>query len=508
MFLTKFPLIAVTVASLSSLFSVQATAQTTLSPDPSTAPDGSIMAAWTQISGNNSQSELEGYARFIVAGTSRQSSCGLFTFNTSQGTAPIDSRNNVVPADFPVTVCEVLFDTRWTQAQLQQNGSPVQLWDPSGGAGATVSFPTVHSVGRRNNGILNMVSVGDTGCRDIPGEQTCNSPDDWPFKQVSDAATLVSADFILHVGDYRYSNKGYSDQWKYWYEEFFFPAQTLLLDAPWAFVRGNHEMCGYRSTEKRRAPWGTGWFYFLQHESTANQLSCGNVAGDQAYQNPWYFDVAVHTGGSTSVSHRIIVMDSSTVDLSQKQVDNFTDMLQLSDAVNSSWWTGHRPLWGLARYNGKQHILETNLEQDLTSALAQYGGKSTCWADQGLPCSFKTMIAGHIHNLQRLQFFGAGSNISSWIRPQQYISGNSGVDLSGGFNANPCSNTLPQGAPSVYGKNLNATVDWERRFGFTLWQRDATTQAGWSEERYFYDNGSTTHYAPAQLDGNSGQGGC
>ena len=194
-------------------------------------------------------------------------------------------------------------------------------------------------------------------------------------------------------------------------------------------------------------------------------------------------------------------MDSSTADLSTKQTDNFVTMLGQSDAADSSWWTGHRPIWGLDPYSPVSS-LEVNLEQSLTEALQQYGKSSTCWPTDNLPCSLKTVVTGHIHNLERIQFFGTGPQADSWLRPQQYIIGNTGVDLDPAMQQSPCSFTLPQSDPGLYGANLIATVDWAEEFGFSIWKRPAAGEpSGWAESRHFYENGAMKTVIPAKLHG-------
>ncbi|MEH6477562.1 MAG: metallophosphoesterase [Sneathiella sp.] len=476
---------------LFALVSKPGFAMDTLGPSPSAAPDGALMAVWTQITGTNTKSELTGFARMIVAGTGGQPTCDQFSIKTSNATLPsvFTARTNVAPTYFPVTVCEAEMYASWEEAILLENGSGVTLWSPVASVkGAVASFPTLHSVGRKNAGTVNMVSMGDSGCRD-KGSQACDTPASWPFAELADAAIKNVPDFILHVGDYRYSHKKENDFWEYWYEEFFYPAQDLLLAAPWVLVRGNHEACGYEDTDGLPSPWGTGWFYFLEHTASAKSTNC--LSGNPSQHEPWYFDVGVQTPAGATDDHRFIVMDSSTVDVTRRQTDDFLKMLQLSDDTKSVWWAGHRPIWGL----------EVNLEESLMNALAQYGGTSTCWVSAGLPCSLKTMIGGHIHNLERLQFFGAGVNAKKWLRPQQYVNGNSGVELSPALNSSPCNFTISQSSPSVSGPSLVATVDWVRQFGYTLWQRSTKELSGWKETRYFFDGTGVNKVAPTQLDG-------
>ena len=111
--------------------------------------------------------------------------------------------------------------------------------------------------------------MGDTGCRLETGDppQSCNDPQAWPFKQISDMASSFNPNLVIHVGDYLYRQDAcpqgdngcegspFGDNYATWDADFFAPANRLLRKAPWVFSRGNHEECG-------RA--GKGWFCFLR----------------------------------------------------------------------------------------------------------------------------------------------------------------------------------------------------------------------------------------------------
>jgi hypothetical protein len=123
----------------------------------------------------------------------------------------------------------------------------------------------------------NIVVVGDTGRR-VKGDdvQNCAGTDvaslgpAWNFAQVAAAIDAVEPDLIIHVGDYHYRESGTCgarcDQgtvgytWASWKADFFEPATALLPEAPWVFIRGNHEDCGTDTTSARA--W-KGWFYLL-----------------------------------------------------------------------------------------------------------------------------------------------------------------------------------------------------------------------------------------------------
>lgn len=472
-----------------------------IGPDPSTAPDGTVIQTWTQITGNDSSTDkLTGFGRFIVASTQGQKACDAFTVTTSdtKATPTITARTNAAPKQFPITVCEFEFDQSWTSASLYSEGKPVILWHQPDFGGYWASFPTLYNVGSRTPDQISMVSLGDSGCRNN-SEQQCG-PSTWPFQAIAQQAAVLNPDLVLHVGDYRYANKNSNDIWNLWYQELFYPAQKLLLESPWIMVRGNHERCGYDNYTAVDSPWGTGWNLFLQPLDATSSVQCpANITNDMsdptAYQPPFTVDVEpwypTNDGG---YANRFIVLDtSSNSDISSLQT-NFTTAIRDTYPRTFVWWASHRPIWGVNPYPPVTSE-DNNLDESLTSALKAYGGVEggACWSNSLLPCPLKTVMSGHIHNLERVQFFtgGSGNHAWDWQRPMQYVSGNSGVVLNPPMSSSPCSFTVPQSDPKKYGANLTATVDWENHHGFTFWQRGPafSGQSGWQETRYLYDGG-------------------
>jgi hypothetical protein len=164
----------------------------------------------------------------------------------------------VVPAPFPVRVCEVPVPAGSITGTLEEKVLPIARPNP-----------------RR------IVVIGDSGCRVADGEkiQNCKNPDEWPFARIAAAAAAARPDLVIHVGDYEYrespcpaveeakcgsSPEPYS--WMAWKADFFEPAKPLLEAALWIMVRGNHELC-------RRA--GEGWFRFL--DTSAFGGSCRDL---------------------------------------------------------------------------------------------------------------------------------------------------------------------------------------------------------------------------------------
>ncbi|MFC5499680.1 metallophosphoesterase family protein [Caenimonas terrae] len=176
------------------------------------------------------------------------------------------------PAQFDVLVCEAAWPPGVTAARI-----------------GAVAVPAPRAQVRR------IAVIGDTGCRLKASDgafQDCNDRDGWPLARVAASAAAMHPDLVVHVGDIHYrespcpvGNGGCAGSpWGYghdaWQADFFTPARPLLLQAPWVFVRGNHEMCA-------RA--GQGWFRFIDPLPWREQRSCNQPAfdGDADYSAPY-----------------------------------------------------------------------------------------------------------------------------------------------------------------------------------------------------------------------------
>ncbi len=113
------------------------------------------------------------------------------------------------------------------------------------------------------NHLKRIVIIGDTGCHASAfSQQKCHIESKWPLKMISKIAAQYNPDLIVHLGDYIYKYvqspnnyyNHYGDTEENWEEEFFVPAKELLQQAPWVFIRGNHESCKYA---------GQGFFRFF-----------------------------------------------------------------------------------------------------------------------------------------------------------------------------------------------------------------------------------------------------
>jgi hypothetical protein len=246
-----------------------------------------------------------------------------------------------------------------------------------------------------------IVVIGDTGCR-MKGEamQSCNDPVDWPFRTIADEAAYKKPDLIIHVGDYHYretpcpaGNVGCAgsptgNSFAVWQADFFCPAETLLAEAPWIVVRGNHEDC-------KRA--GQGWMRLLDPYPPPAPGSCADI------QPPYL----AKFNGLT-----LAIMDVASAE--ERQISDSQRILYkaqfatLSSTLNGpSWLLAHRPIWAVSSV--RNGVVEGS---NLTLAAATGGS---------LPPALELMLAGHIHTFQVMNYASA--------IPPQILSGHGGDNL-------------------------------------------------------------------------------
>lgn len=397
------------------------------------AESSDVIAAFVVL-GESSSGEVAPMARVIVhAGVA----CPVLRAKTGGNTVEVEMapRINPAPEHFPVTVCE----SRYPFSQSLTVGN------------SALELPAVSLQWKE------FLVLGDSGCkaRNKSPVKAC-SPERWPFEALaSQAAENLSPDLILHVGDYNYRgtpgripfqgedrkkrvydawgrvvngkcvlktdyvsqnapDSQLPDQWAYWWQDFFQPAQPLLQTAPWVFTRGNHELCS-RS--------GPGWFYLLSPESMLlgdgkRQLSCpsSDATVPQMFSPPYRL-----SGSGLS----LYVLDSANAcdegSLFQPRYDSqFGDIyrqLQTDDNARA-WLISHRPLWGLRkpdiaslceRANGKGEF--GCLNRTLQLANLKYN----------LNPLIDLVFSGHMHRFQ--------STTLSREQLTQIVVGNSGVAL-------------------------------------------------------------------------------
>jgi hypothetical protein len=281
-------------------------------------------------------------------------------------------------------------------------------------AGQPVAMPRIQA--------QRIVLLGDTGCRiKMPANgkgdplQDCSSREAWPWARIASAAAREKPDLVIHVGDYHYREYCDAPQqcaelikrgvavsygWPGWQADFFTPATPLLAQAPWVFVRGNHENCDRG---------GEGWMRFLspdpyqactdQRSKTASRsLLANNFTADA-----WKLDIDAGLG--------IVVIDNSGhedyrhVKDTPQDVEHFRRTLGVlrQPTEQKLWLLSHRPLW-----------------YDLLAQAAQPNAFQKVLHD-ALPATVQMAVGGHEHAFQTLNFANG--------RPTQVIVGGGGTQL-------------------------------------------------------------------------------
>lgn len=475
-------------------------------PGPGPGPIGSVVAAWTQIvPGPSSGSELAppGVELRIVIQSETQPSrpdasyCADYAVSYSDAggdeghsTAWI-VRANPGHTSFPIAVCALTMGDDWVSASVVSasgagRGLPVAIENEGGSTGLGITVPGPYLIGRQNideggQAELRMVTVADTGCRGEvtePGRRSYQDCGFWQFGTIMHSALQADADLVIHAGDYRYfwepdeeDTDPSPDTWSYWLLDFFRPAQPLLLDAPWVFGRGNHEIC----------PWyGPGWFFLL---GTGDDPAC-LVNGAAT----WHFDVAPGgvdaTEGATN-PHRFVVIDTSN-DRSTLLEQHFSEAFSQT-GLPSTWWVTHIPAYNLLDYATEHgqpptdHTGNDGIRSALLSAVGQ-ASAPLCNASSlpGPTCRPSTFLTGHQHLFQQLEFYGEGQRSGVHVWPQQVIVGHGGVNTDeASLGGSPCLHD----AFDIGGVGNTAAVWSSSHHGYVVWTRSAATidsLSGWS----------------------------
>lgn len=321
---------------------------------PQSPPGRTIEFAWTEI-GPAGQTTV----RAVTSG-----SCP--SLEADDRTLPMQPRGTPSAA-FPRTVCEA-FPPGGVHS-LKIDGVSLPLW---------------------RSDVNRILFLGDTGCRIKKGKsgttilQDCNDPQKWPFARLAALAAAWQPDLVIHVGDYHYreaecppneakcAGSIAGDQWGSWRQDFFVPAEPLLKNAPWIFVRGNHESC-------KRA--GNGWFRLLDPRPLPE--SCAEAT--PVYEIPMS-------------GHRLSVIDANT----EKNIAPSLDVVAPSSPQERVWLLLHRPF--LTPEADDEALGETRLPKRLSS-----------------PGAVGAVFTGHRHILSLNRF--------SDSRPPELIAGNGGDTL-------------------------------------------------------------------------------
>ena len=342
-----------------------------------------IIAAFSFQAGSTNAAEATPFAWIQLAPGGAEAraatSLGHCPFLTIDGrVTPMQTR---APADgaFPLTICQLKLPPATRRVSLGGTALPLPKGPPQ-----------------------RILVFGDTGCR-VKADliQDCNDPRRWPFALVARLAAARHPDLVIHVGDYYYrespcppGERGcaggpFGDNWPTWRAEFFDPAKPLLAQAPWVFVRGNHEACGRG---------GPGWFRLL--DAGPAPLVC------PAASAPFKVDLG---------DLNLYILDSADADdrdPKPARVARFAGQLSALGADlahGRGWIVTHRPFWGLtpvARL-GPIGPFEVAINQTEQAAVA---GRDL----DGV----QMVVSGHIHHFASFDFGPS--------RPAQLIAGTGG----------------------------------------------------------------------------------
>ena len=277
-----------------------------------------------------------------------------------------------------------------------------------------------------------VIAFGDTGCV-IKGKavQDCKDSKKWPFEQVAGSAAAENPDLMIHVGDYLYretpcpvgseakcGNEPTGDNWRAWDTDFFTPAAKLLASVPWAFARGNHEICD-RSWR--------GWFYYLDPRPWTGEC--------ERYSAPYVIKLG---------SFELVMFDSSEVNLDlldEHQASTYT--AQLSDLhTTNAWLVAHHPFWGF------RSSAAGDAYSPISLAL-QEGWK------RASPKGITLILSGHVHLFELM--------ISNQGHPPQLVAGGGGTDL-----AFPIPASL--NGTAIGGSTIIASES-QKQFGYTVLEK-------------------------------------
>jgi hypothetical protein len=311
-------------------------------------------SAWLQVGADGS---------YVIKAITAGSACPELSVDGR--VAPSWQTRGPSDADFPVSVCEV---------KMPASAGTISV------AGQPLPMPVANP--------HRILILGDTGCR-LKGDkiQDCNDPSKWPFAQLAQAAANWQPELVIHVGDYHYREtecpiadercKGSfsRDNWESWDQDFFIPAKTLLLAAPWVFVRGNHELCNRG---------GRGWSKFLD---LAPYL--GTCLDHTHPYNAAPYWIAIG-------DHRAAVLDSAD----DCNIQPSLNQLKVPDQT-LVWLFLHRP------------FLTTGADDELACTAATF--------PDSLQGSVSAVFTGHQHHLSLNHFPDS--------RPPELISGNGGTKL-------------------------------------------------------------------------------
>ncbi|MFZ5962282.1 metallophosphoesterase [Thalassococcus sp. BH17M4-6] len=402
-----------------------------------------------------------------------------------------DNRTQIYEA----TVCTAALDPAAAEIGVMLNGSYAALYhdprfyDDQPAPVARMPGPAVF--GSRTPGGLRAVFLSDSGCRGQDGTdrssrfwQDCSkitpeaepgNPDwTWPLNAHSWDAVAQAPDFVLHGGDYHYyfekesywqSGKGATARLEYWFQEFLLPAQPLLLAAPLAPGRGNHEVCA-------TAWFGAGWLALFGPTGIASCDGSG-AWGLGMSLDSWSFTVAPRDG--SLAPYTVWMIDSANTFLAKTR--------GVYDAPGTTGrdklWVTHYPPVKNEYYNlgGRRHIGDESNLAAVNAALGECTDSGDCWPD--------LVLSGHQHLYQHLSLTAVG--LGDAVRSDVHIAGHGGVrmDADGlpAFARNEdglrgCKTSFA--GRTVLGRtDMAAETQTASAYGYLLLTRDAAAAGGW-----------------------------
>jgi hypothetical protein len=332
----------------------------------------------------------------------------------------MDRRPARARAAFPILLCEARIDA----------SSPARI--------GPIALPS------RPNDPTHIVAIGDTGCRVVYWGRTqgCLSGVRWPFAAIaSDVAGVINRSpqsIIIHVGDYHYREHAcldrspdcggspYGDNWATWEEEFFKPAKSLLLAAPWVLLRGNHEDCN-------RA--GAGWLYFFALPEQKSALPKRPDEPEKACETDLEkYSVAI--GRTESKRERsLVVLDTANERDSYSKEDRCRAYqrwaAELASPTGEVWIALHQPLWP-RNADGSPGVLTAPKSPCMKSE--DEAGRSVIKTQSALDVLRSTFDVGKLRRLATVVLAG-DTHLFQFFRPTevgwpiQIVVGNGGTQL-------------------------------------------------------------------------------
>lgn len=456
-----------------------------------------VNAAWSQIFGQTELMEsgeivpFNVHMRFVLSGET-DLNCEDFTIKLKGQTVLITkwTTRRVFNLN-DIMVCDAPMSEEWPEATLALSDGtvvqvPVKTMD-----GETqlkeVRFPGPTAIGRRQlaqgrGDAIEVGFVGNTGCRGSDAAvnaQDCDDLKTWPFATLVDhmARPGMAPDLVFHLGNIRYFRPS-EQHWDRWHEEFFEPAQALLLEVPWVFTRGSQESCSARTA-------GIGWFLLFGPVGMNGEIE--GCERRQPFVPTYYFDVHVRSTLESSEPHRFVVVDTGP-----NPESSLVKNLEFAvDAANRGWAetlahaliVTHRPIWGLDTFDG---FMQQHSDGEVLSSLSRAMRSQPdgpCKPYVSSKCGFKAVVSAFQEAFEVISFPGQSNPETNWALPQQLVVGNSGVVLKKS-DPNKSFDFDNAGFLGRDGQKLCGKVsNWSYEHGYLVLKRgqagDPNFQSGW-----------------------------